>query len=58
MCAAAGQPVAAIGSVTPDNDEIDVAGLFSVSLGELRDAYFSTLEKHFGNLIDNNTATE
>jgi len=58
MCAAAGQPVAAIGSVTPDNDEIDFAGLFSVSLGELRDAYFSTLEKQFGKIVDNNTAAE
>ena len=55
MCAAAGQPLTAIGSVTPDYDELEFAGLFSVPLGELHDAFSGTLEKHFGNRLDNNT---
>jgi phosphoribosylformylglycinamidine synthase len=56
MCAAAGQAVTPLGTVVADDDELEFAGLFTVSLSDLREAFSGTLETAFGRKLETNTA--
>jgi phosphoribosylformylglycinamidine synthase subunit PurL len=57
LCEENGVPAAPVGAVDPASQQLEVAGQFTVTLDELREAFSGTLERYFGHrALENNQA--